>query len=141
MFGSVLIEKMLGETSLSIFENENNYEIVSNSNEVLFQIHKESLSINLYFDAWELVAKGEEKICNTVLSVYLKLNYLVQNGLFRILIEGNTTSVEWNNSQSVQNSLRFFKDIQVDKSQAMTGIQVQIMSVYGTKKHHTFNRF
>jgi hypothetical protein len=75
------------------------------------------------------------------LCIYLKLNYLVQNGLFRIFIEGNASSIECNNSKSVQNCLRFFKDIKVGKSNGMTDVQLQIMSTYGTKMHHTFNRF
>jgi hypothetical protein len=141
MFGSKLIEKILEDSSLTILENENYFELIYNSKEILFQIHKESLSINLYFDAWELVAMGEEKICNTVLCIYLKLNYLVQNGLFRIFIDGNASSIECNNSKSVQNCLRFFKDIKVGKSNGMTEVQLQIMSTYGTKMHHTFNRF
>lgn len=140
MFGSILIEKMLEDATLSVFENENNFEIVFNSKDVLFQIHKESLSINLYFDAWELVAENEEMICNKVLCIYLKLNYLVQNGLFRMLIDGNTSSTEWDNLKKVQSCLSFFKDIKVENSKELCVHQLQLMSNYGTKKHHSFIR-
>jgi len=140
MLGFKLIEKMLEDSSLSIFEKGNNFEIVFNSKDVLFQIHKESLSINLYFDAWELVAENEEMICNKVLCIYLKLNYLVQNGLFRMLIEGNTSSTELNNLTRFQSCLSFFKDFRVEKSKELSVHQLQLLSNYATKKHQSFSR-
>ena len=57
-----------------------------------------------------------------------------------MLIEGNASIGESDNAKKVQSCLRFFKEMNLEKSKELTVYQLQIMGSYGTKMHQTFSQ-